>query len=72
MSNKVCPPNCIADCGECALDAVKLGAIEIMKNKRVDLEYLKCCETYEQYCTICSYANEITEQEFILLKVSLS
>ena len=42
-------------------------ALEILKNKRVNLEYLKCCDTYEQYCLICSYAN-IVQEEFDLLK----
>ena len=72
MSIKVCPPNCKGDCKECALEAIKLAAIEIMKNKRVNLEYLKCSDTYEQYCFICGYGKEITEQEFKLLKESLS
>lgn len=46
-------------------------AFEIIKNKRVNLEYLKCCDTYEQYCLICSYAN-IVQEEFDLLKEVLS
>lgn len=46
----------------------ELKALEIIKDKRVNLEYLKCCETYEQYCLICSYGNEITKEEFDLLK----
>ena len=46
----------------------KLQAFEIIKEKKVNLEYLKCCETYEQYKTICSYWNEITKKEFDLLK----
>lgn len=46
----------------------KLKALEIIKKKRVNLEYLKCCETYEQYCLICSYANEIDQEEYNLLK----
>lgn len=45
-----------------------IKALEIIKEKKVDLEYLKCCETYEQYKTICSYWNEITKEEFDLLK----
>ena len=43
-------------------------ALEIIKEKKVNLEYLKCCENYEQYKTICSYWDEISEQEFDLLK----
>lgn len=46
-------------------------AFEILKEKKVNLEYLKCCETYEQYKTICSYWNEITQEEFNLLKEKL-
>lgn len=46
----------------------KLKALEIIKEKRVNIEYIKCCDTYEQYCLICSYANEITQEEFDLLK----
>ena len=49
-----------------------LDALEIIKKKKVNLEYLKCCENYEQYKTICSYWNEITKQEFDLLKEVLS
>lgn len=49
-------------------DQKKLKALEIIKNKKVNLEYLKCCQNYEQYITICSYGNEITEEEFDLLK----
>ena len=45
-----------------------LQALEIIKEKRVNLEYIKCCENYEQYKTICSYWNEITEEEYDLLK----
>ena len=45
-----------------------LEALEILRNKKVNLEYLKCCENYEQYKNICSYWNEITKQEFDLLK----
>ena len=71
MSFKVCPPNCIDDCKECALEIMKLRAFGIMKDKRVNLEYLKCSETYEQYCFICGYGREITQEEFKLLKASL-
>ena len=46
----------------------ELKALEIIKNKNVELEYLKCCEDYEQYKTLCSYWNEITEEECDLLK----
>lgn len=46
----------------------ELKALELLKNKRVNLEYLKCCETYEQYCFICGYGREITQQEFDSLK----
>lgn len=59
---------------QCALEdieersALEHHAIAIIKEKRVNLEYLKCCETYEQYKTICSYWNEITPEEFDLLK----
>lgn len=49
-------------------DEKKLKALEIIKAKRVNLEYLKCCENYKQYKTICSYWNEITQEEFELLK----
>ena len=55
-----------------------LKAIEIMKNKRVNLEFLKCFDTYERYCAMCldyyglDYGKEITEEEFKLLKMSLS
>ena len=45
-----------------------LEAFEIIKNKRINLEYIKSCKTYEQYKTICSYWNEITQEEFDLLK----
>lgn len=50
----------------------KLRALEIIKEKKINLEYLKCCETYEQYKTICSYWNEITKEEYDLLKEVLS
>lgn len=46
----------------------KVRALEIIKNKRIDIEYIKCCETYEQYQTICSYWNELTQADFDLLK----
>lgn len=51
-----------------------LKAIEIMKNKRVNSGFLKCCETYKKYCAMCldyyglDYGKEITKQEFVLLK----
>ena len=45
-----------------------LEVLEIIKNKKVNLEYLKCCDIYEQYKTICSYWDEITETEFNLIK----
>lgn len=50
----------------------ELQALEIIKNKKVNLEYLKCCKNYEQYKTVCSYWNEITQEEFDLLKEALS
>lgn len=46
----------------------ELKALEIIKKKRVNLECIKCCDTYEQYKTICSYWNEITQEDFQLLK----
>lgn len=49
----------------------ELRAFEIIKKKKVNLEYLKCCETYEQYKTICSYWDEITQGEFDILKEAL-
>ena len=49
-----------------------LKAVKIIKEKKVNLEYLKCCENYEQYKTICSYWNEITQKEYELLKEVLS
>lgn len=48
--------------------AKRLKALEIIKEKRVNLEYLKCCETYRQYCLVCSYGNEIAQEEFDLVK----
>ena len=47
-------------------------ALEIIRSKRVNLEYLKCCETYEQYKTVCSYHDEINQNEFDSLKEILS
>lgn len=52
-------------------DEKKIKALEIIKERKVNLEYIKCCDTYEQYCLICSYANEITEEHFGLLKEML-
>lgn len=49
----------------------KLKALEIIKNKKVNLEYLKCCETYEQYKTVCSYWDEISQEEFKTVKEAL-
>jgi len=49
----------------------KLKALEVIKEKKVNLEYIKCCENYEQYKTVCSYWNEITQEEFDLLKETL-
>lgn len=49
-------------------DGRLLKALKLLKNKRVNLEYLKCSDTYEQYCFICGYGREITQQEFDLLK----
>ena len=46
----------------------ELKALEIIRNKKINLEYLKCCETYEQYKMVCSYWNEITKEEYDLLK----
>lgn len=45
-----------------------INAMEIIKEKKVNLECVKSCENYEQYKTICSYWNEITKNEFDLLK----
>lgn len=53
------------------MDLVYKGA-KIIRHKRVNLQYIKCCESYEQYKTICSYWNEITKEEFELLKEVLS
>lgn len=50
----------------------ELTALRIIKNKKVDLEYLKCCKNYKQYKTVCSYWNEITEEEYELLKEVLN
>lgn len=52
-------------------DQQKLKVLEIIKDKKVNLEYLKCCENYEQYKTVCSYWNEITQEDFDLLKEEL-
>jgi len=41
---------------------------EIIKKKRVNIEWLKACETYEEYLFVCPYGNEITETEFNLIK----
>ena len=77
MSVKVCPPNCIGDCKECALEIMKLEAFEILKNKRVNLQFLKHSETYEKYRAFCldyyglDYGTEITEEEFKLLEAVL-
>lgn len=49
------------------IELVCKGA-EIIRCKRVNLEYIKYCENYEQYKTICSYWNEITEEEFEIVK----
>ncbi len=46
----------------------RLIALDILKEKKVNLEYIKSCSNYEQYKTICSYYNEITKEEFDLLK----
>lgn len=43
-------------------------AINIIRNKRVNIQYIKVCETYQQYQFICSYGNEINEEEFSILK----
>lgn len=51
-----------------AIKDKKLKALEIIKKKRLNLEYLKCCENYEQYKTLCSYFSEINRDEFDLLK----
>lgn len=40
MNNKVCPHNCVANCNECELDEKKLKALEIIKNKKVDVSYI--------------------------------
>ena len=45
-----------------------LNALDIIKEKKVNLDYLKSCENYEQYKTVCSYWNEITQNQFDLLK----
>ena len=45
-----------------------LKTLEIIKEERVNVEYIKACENYEQYRTICSYWNEITIDEFYLLR----
>ena len=53
---------------ECKIIEKSLKALEIIKKKKVNLEYLKCCENYGQYCLICSYGNEITKEEYEILK----
>ena len=40
----------------------------ILRNKRVNLEYIKCSPNYETYCFFCSYGKEITEAEFKLIR----
>ena len=60
---------CIKCIETCLSDIEKsLKTLEIIKNKKVNLEFLKCSENYEQYCLICSYGNEITKEEYDLLK----
>ena len=42
--------------------------LKIIKEKKVNLEYIRYCETYKEYKTRWIYWNEITQQEFDLLK----
>lgn len=44
------------------------NAIEILAYKRVDLEVLKCCETYRQFKELCQYWDNLTREEFELLR----
>lgn len=53
---------------ECDLEEKLLRALEIIVDKQVNIEYIKCCDIYEQYKVICSYWNEITRADFNLLK----
>lgn len=46
----------------------ELEILEIIKKKKVNIEWLKACDTYEEYLFVCPYGNEITETEFNLIK----
>jgi len=46
----------------------KLEALKIMKEKDVNIGWIKYCKTYEQYTKVYSCWNPITEKEFYLIR----
>lgn len=50
----------------------QLKALEIVKAKDVDIYFLKRAEDYETYCFTYHSSNQITEDEFDLIKGALA
>lgn len=49
----------------------KLKALEIIKKKKINFDYIEYCDTYEQYRTLCRYYYHwpnLTQDEFDLLR----
>ena len=79
MSNKVCPHNCVADCSECELEEKKLKALDVIREKSIDVHSFLIginLNTYEDFIQKGRkygwYTNEPTQKEFDLLKEVLS
>ena len=69
MNNKACPKNCLGNCKECELDEKKLKAFEIIKDKNVDVHWVKICENSKEYNEEKNiWEIELTQEEFNLLK----
>lgn len=75
FENKVCPHNCTADCRECDKIIKERKALEIIKEKRVNVFWLmECISCYtnalEKYNedVLCKDIDCLTQEEYDLLK----
>lgn len=72
FANKVCPKNCIGDCFECDLVEKKLKALEIIKEKGVDVIWVLETKNVEEYNdSLCIYS-DLTKEQYDFLKEVLS
>lgn len=53
----------------CKIVEKSLKALEIIKEKEIDIAYIKCCDSREHYNVMCELEKEkLTQEEYDLLK----